>query len=174
MVWSKKRKRYVFRKRSRWTLILWLGLGSLVVVGLSWSIPWPTLPLVDLEDTPKVQTSQDQPEQADNDGATENRPEQGSTGGDSKDEKAPEATPSNEEVGSSDLSSSSSFAQTSPPPQAPSALPSEAAPGAQEVRMTSVSPNDYWYTEPGYQYFGPGYWDYGWDYYDGDNYYWEY
>ena len=175
----RKHQRYVFRKRSRWGRILWLVVGGLMVVGLVWSVPWPTLSWVDLDDAPKSDASQNQPEQAsaedqpeqdDNEGSTEDRPEQGSTGEQSKEEKAPEATHFKEEVASNDLSSSSTPpAQVSPPPQAPSPTPR-----VQQVQMTSLSPNDYWYPEPDYRYSEPGYWDYSWDYYGSDNYYWDY
>ena len=176
MMW-RKRQRYLFRKHSRWGRILWLVAGSLIVVGLVWSVPWSTLSSVDLDYAPKSEASQDQPEQAsaedqpeqaDNEGSTEDQPEQESTGEQSEEEKAPEATPSKEEGASSDLSSSSSSsspsAQVSPPPQAPSPTPR-----VQQVQMASLLPNDYWYPEPDYRYSEPDYWDYSWDYYGSDD-----
>jgi hypothetical protein len=156
-------------------------LGGLIVVGLVWSVPWPTLLSLNLDDAPSSEalqnqpeqaSAEDQPEQANNEGSTGDHPDQGSTGEQSKEEKAPQVTPSKEEVASNDLQASSSSsppAQVSLPPQAPSPTPS-----MQQVQMTSPSPNDYWYPESDYRYFEPGYWDYSWEYYGSDNYYQDY
>ena len=71
-MWSKKRQRYVFRKRSRRGRIFWLLVGTLMLVGLFWFIPWQTLSSVEIQDTLKSVASKDQPEQA----PVEDQPEQ--------------------------------------------------------------------------------------------------
>src|SRR5215212_4338689 len=63
-MWSKKRQRYVFRKRSRRGLISGLLVGTLLVVGLAWVMPWQTLSLAGVQDMLRLEASKDQPEQA--------------------------------------------------------------------------------------------------------------
>ena len=63
-MWSKKRQRYVFRKRSRRGLISGLLVGTLLVVGLAWFMPWQTLSLAGVQDMLRLEASRDQPEQA--------------------------------------------------------------------------------------------------------------
>jgi cytoskeletal protein RodZ len=178
-MWGNKRQRYVFRKRSKRGRILWLLIGTLILVGLVWFIPWQTLLPVDVEDTLKSEASvkdqpghasvedqpgqapaEDQPEQAD----TQDQPEQGSTSDLPRNEAALEGTPPKEERASNvPVSPSPPAAQFSPPPQAPS------TPGVEEVPWNFLSPNDYWYPESDsndYWYPEPG--DYE------DYYYWDY
>ncbi len=171
-MWSKKRQRYVFRRRSRRGRIFWLLVGTLMLVGLFWFIPWQTLSSVEIPDTLKSVASKDQPEQApveDQPGQadTQDQPEQGGTSDLPRNEAALEETPPKEERASNvPVSPSPPAAQLSPPPQAPS------TPGVEEVPRNFLSPNDYWYPEPDYWYSGAGYSDYGEDY--GDDYYWDY
>src|SRR5829696_2172606 len=196
-MWSKKRQRYVFRKRSRRGRIFWLLAGTLMLIGLLWFIPWQTLSSVEIQDTlksvaltdqpeqapvedqpeqadtqdqPEQAVAEDQPEQAD----TQDQPEQGSASDLPRNEAALEGTPPREERASNVPVSPSPAAQLSPPP--PPQTPS--TPGAEEVPRNFLSPNDYWYPEsgsttywypePDYWYSGAGYWDYG------DDYYWDY
>src|SRR5215213_11015278 len=63
-MWSKKRQRYVFRKRSRRGLISGLLVSTLLVVGLAWFMPWQTLSLAGVQDILRLEASKDQPEQA--------------------------------------------------------------------------------------------------------------
>jgi hypothetical protein len=179
-MWSKKRQRYVFRKRSRRGRIFWLLVGTLMLVGLFWFIPWQTLSSVEIldtlksvasrdqpeqapvEDQPEQDIAEDQPEQAD----TQDQPGQGSTTDLPRNEAALEGTPSKEERASNaPVSSSPAAAQLSPPPQTPS------IPAVEPVPPNFLPPNDYWYPESesnDYWYSGAGYWDYG------DDYYWDY
>src|SRR5918994_397296 len=176
-MWSKKRQRYVFRKRSRWGRILWLVVGTLMLVGLFWFIPWQTLSSVEILDTLKSVASKDQPEQAPVEDQPEqadmqDQPEQESKSDLPRNDAALEGTPPKEERASNVPVSPSPAAQLSPPPQAPS------TPGVEEVPRNFLSPNnywypesdsnDYWYPEPDYWSSGAGYWDYG------DDYYWDY
>ena len=190
-MWGNKRQRYVFRKRSKRGRILWLLIGTLILVGLVWFIPWQTLSPVDVEDTLKSEASvkdqpgqasvedqpgqapaEDQPEQAD----TQEQPEQGGISGQPRNEAALERTPPKEEGAPNNLPSPSlpTAAQLSPPPQAP------ATARVKEVPPDSLASNDYWYAEPSYWYVEPNYWysgsdywDSGWDY-GSDYYYWDY
>src|SRR5215204_6402539 len=159
-MWSKKRQRYVFRKRSRRGRIFWLLAGTLMLIGLLWFIPWQTLSSVEIQDTLKSVALEDQPEQA----PTQDQPEQGSASDLPRNEAALEGNPPKEERASNVPVSPSPAAQLSPPP--PPQTPS--TPGVEEVPRNFLSPNDYWYTEPDYWYSGAGYWDYG------DDYYWDY
>jgi hypothetical protein len=176
-MWSKKRQRYVFRKRSRRGRILWLVVGTLMLVGLFWFIPWQTLSSVEIPDTLKSVASKDQPEQAPVEDQPEqadmqDQPEQESKSDLPRNDAALEGTPPKEERASNVPVSPSPAAQLSPPPQAPS------TPGVEEVPRNFLSPNDYWYPEsdsndywypePDYWSSGAGYWDYG------DDYYWDY
>lgn len=181
-MWGNKRQRYVFRKRSKRGRILWLLIGTLILVGLVWFIPWQMLLPVDVEDTLKSEASvkdqpghasvEDQPEQAD----TQEQPEQGGTSDQPRNDAALERTPPKEEGAPNNLPSPSlpTAAQRSPPPQAPSTA------RVKEVPQDSLAPNDYWYAEPSYWYVEPNYWysgadywDSGWDY-GSDYYYWDY
>ena len=179
-MWGKKRERYVFRKRSRRGRIFWLLVGTLMLVGLFWFIPWQTLSSVEIldtlksvasrdqpeqapvEDQPEQDVAEDQPEQAD----TQDPPEQGTTTDLPRNEAALEGTPSREERASNaPVSPSPAAAQLSPPPQAPS------TPAVEPVPPNFQPPNDYWYPESesnDYWYSGAGYWDYE------DDYYWDY
>jgi cytoskeletal protein RodZ len=168
-MWSKKRQRYVFRKRNRRGRILWLLVGTLMLVGLLWFIPWQTLSSVEIPDTLRSVASKDQPEQAPvedqpEQADTQDQPEQGSTSDLPRNEAALEGTPPKEERASNvPVSPSPPAAQLSPPPQAPS------TPGVEEVPRNFLSPNDYWYPESDsndYWYPEPG--DYE------DYYYWDY
>src|SRR5215207_9505540 len=81
-MWSKKRQRYVFRKRSRRGLILGLLVGTLLVVGLVWFMPLQTLSLAGVQDMLRLEASKDQPEQApveDEQAPAEDEPEQPDT-----------------------------------------------------------------------------------------------
>lgn len=189
-MWGKKRQRYVFRKHSRRGRVLWLVVGTLLIVGSVWFIPWQALSPVEILDTLKSEASkneseqasvEDQPEQA----IAEDQPEQPDTQDEPEQEDISEQlvkeavleeTPPKEGDAPNNLPSPSSpsaaaqAAQLSPPPQAPS------TPGMREVSPPSIYPNDYWYPGPGYWYAEPGYWysepeywDYGSDYY-----YWDY
>ena len=183
-MWGNKRQRYVFRKRSKRGRILWLLIGTLILVGLVWFIPWQTLSPVDVEDTLKSEASvkdqpgqasvedqpgqapaEDQPEQA----GTQEQPEQGGISGQPRNEAALERTPPKEEGAPNNLPSPSlpTAGQRSPPPQAP------ATARVKEVPPDSLASNDYWYAEPSYWYVEPNYWDSGWDY-GSDYYYWDY
>ena len=168
-MWSKKRQRYVFRKRSRRGRIFWLLVGTLMLVGLLWFIPWQTLSSVEISDTLKSVASKDQPEQAPvedqpEQADTQDQPEQGSTSDLPRNEAALEGTPPKEERASNvPVSPSPPAAQLSPPPQAPS------TPGVEEVPRNFLSPNDYWYPESdSNDYWYPEPEDYG------DYYYWDY
>jgi len=189
-MWVNKRQRYVFRKRSKWGRILWLLIGTLILVGSVWFIPWQTLSPVDVEDTLKSEApvkaqpeqasvedqpgqapAEDQPEQAD----TQEQPEQGGTSGQPRNEAALERTPPKEEGAPNNSPSPSlpTAAQLSPPPQAPSTA------RVKEVPQDSLAPNDYWYAEPNYWYVEPAYWYSGADYWDsgldyGSDYYYYY
>ena len=176
-MWSKKRQRNVFRKRSKRGRILWLFVGTIILVGLVWFIPWQTLSSVGIQDTLKSETSKDQPEQCPVEDQpeqpdTEGQPEQRGTSDQPRNEAALEGTPPKEEGAPNNLPSPSlpPPAQLSPPPQAPSPT---STPGVEEVPRNSLSPNDYWYSEqgywyPDYWYSEAGYWDYE------DDYYWDY
>jgi cytoskeletal protein RodZ len=173
-MWGKKRQRYMFRKHSRRGRVLWLVVGTLLIVGSVWFIPWQALSPVRIVDTlkseaPKNESKQaiaeDQPEQSD----TQDEPEQEDISDQPRKEAALEGTPPKEGDAPNNLLSPSSpsaaaqAAQLSPSPQAPS------TPEVREVPQPSIYQNDYWYPEPGYWYSEPEYWDYGSDYY-----YWDY
>src|SRR5918992_1310941 len=113
-MWSKKRQRYVFRKRNRRGRIFWLLVGTLMLVGLFWFIPWQTLSSVEIQDTLKSVASKDQPEQA----PVEDQPGQDSTSDLPRNEAALEGTPSKEERASNApvFPSPPPAAQLSPPP----------------------------------------------------------
>src|SRR5215212_9325573 len=96
-MWSKKRQRYVFRKRSRRGLISGLLVSTLLVVGLAWFMPWQTLSLAGVQDMLRLEASKDQPEQApaeDEQAPAEDEPEQPDT------QEQPEQAP--EQAGTSD------------------------------------------------------------------------
>ena len=157
-MWTKKRQRYVFRKRSRRGRIFWLLVGTLMLVGLFWFIPWQTLSSVEIPDTLRSVASKDQPEQAPvedqpEQADTQDQPEQGSTSDLPRNEAALEGTPPKEERASNVPVSPSPPAAQLSPPQAPS------TPGVEEVPWNFLSPNDYWYPEPG-DYEDYYYWDY--------------
>ena len=167
----RKRRRYVFRKRSSPSRLLWPVIGILVVTGLIWFMPWPTLSSVDVEDTPKVEIAKDQPEQAFTKDspdlvATKDQPElQASVEEQPKDEEVPEDTPSPppKEEGSSikPLSPSPLPAQPSlpsPPPYTP--------PSVEEDPGNYSPPVDYWNDDSGYSYYDPDSWYYESDYWD--------
>src|SRR5918995_1794495 len=110
-MWSKKRQRNVFRKRSKRGRILWLFVGTIILVGLVWFIPWQTLSSLGIQDTLKSETSKDQPEQSPVEDQpdqtptedkpeqpdTEGQPEQRGTSDQPRNEVALEATPPKEE-----------------------------------------------------------------------------
>jgi hypothetical protein len=184
-----KRRRYVFRKHSRRGRVFWLVVGTLIIVGLVWFIPWQLLSPVGIldtlkseatkdqseqapvEDQPEQAIAEDQPEQPD----TQDEPEQEDINNQPVTEAALEGIPPNEvdapnSLPSSSPSAAAQAAQLSPPAQAPS------TPGMREVPQPSIYTNDYWYAEAGYWYAEPDYWysepeywDYGSDYY-----YWDY
>jgi hypothetical protein len=172
-MWGKKRERYVFRKRSRRGPISGLLVGTLILVGLVWFVPWQTFSLVGVQDMLKSETSTDQAEQA----PVENEPKQPDTTQDQAEQVSTSDQPTNEallegappsgEVATNSLPSPSPpAAQLSPPPQAPS------TPGLEGAPQNSVYPNDYWYPEANYWYSGADYWDSDWDY-SGSYYYWD-
>jgi cytoskeletal protein RodZ len=178
-MWSKKRQRYVFRKRSRWGRLPGLLIGTLLLVGLVWFIPWQTLSLVGVQDMLKSEASQDQPKQTpaeDEQAPAEDEPKQPDTQDQSEqagtsDQPTNEATlveaPPNGEGATNNLPSPSPPAvQLSPPPQTPS------TPRLEEAPQNSIYPNDYWYSGADYRGSGAGYWDSDWDYYE-SYYYWD-
>jgi hypothetical protein len=169
-VW-RKRRRYMFRKRSSPSRLVWPLIVILVLTGLIWFMPWPTLSLVDVEDAPKVETSKDQPEQA----FTKDPPElvatndqaeqQEFTEDQPKDEEVPEDTPSpppKEEESSNKLVSLSPLPAQPPLPSPPSPSP----PRVEEVPEIYLPPNDYWYDDSSYSYYEPDSWYYEFDYWD--------
>jgi hypothetical protein len=169
-VW-RKRRRYMFRKRSSPSRLVWPLIVILVLTGLIWFMPWPTLSLVDVEDAPKVETSKDQPEQA----FTKDPPELVATNGQAeqqeftedqpKDEEVPEDTPSpppKEEGSSNKLVSPSPLPAQPPLPSPPSLSP----PRVEEVPEIYLPPNDYWYDDSSYSYYEPDSWYYEFDYWD--------
>ena len=190
MMWGKKRNRYVFRKHSRRGRVLWLVVGTLILMGSVWFIPWQAISSVGVldrlrsetaedqseqapvEDQPEQASAEDQSEQASAEDQSEqpdaqDRPEQADISKQPSKEADLEGTPPKEEGAPNNLPSPSppaaQAAQLSPPPQAPS------VPGMREVPQDSIYSKDYWYAEPDYWYSEPGYWDYGSDYY-----YWDY
>jgi hypothetical protein len=172
-MWGKKRERYVFRKRSRRGRIPGLLVGTLLLVGLVWFIPWQTLSLVSIQDMLKSEASKDQPEQAPAEDEpkqqdTQDQSEQVGTSDQPTNEAILEGAPPSGEVATDSLPSPSPpAAQLSPSPQVPS------TPGLEGAPQNFVYPNGYWYSEPAYYYSGAGYWDSGWDY-SGSYYYWDY
>src|SRR5919206_1787488 len=108
-VW-RKRRRYVFRKRSMRSRILWPVIVILVVAGLIWFIPWLALSSMGV-DAPEVETSKDQPEQAD----ITDQP---------KDEKALENTLPSKEEG---ISNNSPLPPPPLPPPPPPPPPAQAS-----------------------------------------------
>ena|SRR5215210_277480 len=178
-VW-RKRRRYMFRKRSSPSRLLWPVIGILVVTGLIWFMPWPTMSSVDVEDTPKVEISRDQPEQAFTKDppelvATEDQPEQQEATKDQpEDEEVAEDTPSSspppkEEASSNKLLSPSPLPAQPPLPSPPSPSP----PKVEEVPEKYLPPNDYWNDDSGYSYYDPDSWYYESDYWDEFD-YWDY
>jgi hypothetical protein len=186
-MWSKKRQRYVFRKRSRRGLISGLLVGTLLVVGLAWFMPWQTLSLAGVQDMLRLEASKDQPEQApaedeqapaeDEQAPAEDepeqpnpqeQPEQAGTSDQPTNEATLEGAPPNGEGATNNLPSPSPPAavQISPPPQSPS------TPRAEEAPQNSIYPNDYWYSGADYWGSEAGYWDSDWDYYE-SYYYWD-
>ncbi len=145
--------------------ILWLLVGTLVVVGLVWSMPWLALSSGEV-DAPEVEASKNQPEQDSTkdqaeQAATNDQPEQETMKDQPEDEKALEDTPPSKEEGvSNNLPPPSPL----PPPVQPS------TPRVEEVPQNFLSPNDYWYydnpdywyyePEPDDWYYEPNYWDY--------------
>src|SRR5919112_3685048 len=140
-MWSKKRQRYVFRKRSRRGLISGLLVGTLLVVGLAWFMPWQTLSLAGVQDMLRLEASKDQPEQAPAEDEqafaedepeqpdTQEQPEQAGTSDQPTNEATPKGTPTNGEGATNNLPSPSPPAvQLSPPPQTPSTPRLEEAP----------------------------------------------
>src|SRR3712207_6298579 len=107
-MWGKKRERYVFRKRSRRGRISGLLVGTLILVGLVWFLPWQTFPLMGIQDMLKSESSTDQPEQAPaeaehkqpdtQDQATQDQAEQGSTSDQPSNEATLEGAPPSGEV----------------------------------------------------------------------------
>jgi hypothetical protein len=75
-------------------------VGILVVAGLIWFMPWPTLSWVDGEDASEIEASKDEPEQVSTEdqsehSSVEEQPEQEDITEDPpKDEDVPEDTPS--------------------------------------------------------------------------------
>jgi hypothetical protein len=169
-VW-RKRQRYLFRKRRSPSRLLWPLIVILVVTGLIWFMPWPTLSSMDVEDAPKVEISKDQPEQA----FTKDPPELVATNGQAeqqeftedqpKDEEVPEDTPSpppKEEGPSNKLTYPSPLPAQPPLPSPPSLSPSR----VEQVPEIYLPPNDYWSDDSGYSYYEPDSWYYGSDYWD--------
>ena len=192
-MWSKKRQRYVFRKRSRRGLISGLLVSTLLIVGLAWFMPWQTLSLAGVQDILRLEASKDQPEQAPAEDEqapvedeqapvedeqalaedepeqpdTQEQPEQAGTSDQPTNEAIPKGAPTNGEGATNNLPSPSPPAvQLSPPPQTPS------TPRLEEAPQNSIYPNDYWYSGADYRGSGAGYWDSDWDYYE-SYYYWD-
>ncbi len=165
----RKRRRYVFRKRSRRGRILpMVVVGALVLVGLIWLAPGLALFSVDVDapEDPKDQTEQapaedQQPEQA----STNDQPEQETIRDQPEDEKAPKDTPPPPKVeGASDNLPAPSPPPAAQPPSSPAPL--SPPPGVEEVPKDYLYSNSYWdyYYEPSYD----------WDYYEPSYYYWGY
>jgi hypothetical protein len=151
-----------------------LAIGTLVVLGVIWLMPWPTLSSGAV-DEPKVDLSEDRLDQT----GTNEQPEQDISR--DQPEVAPEDTPAPEEERAlsnplppsspADQPASPPPAQASlpspppPPPPARASLPSSPPPPPprEEIPNESLFPNDY----RGYD----DYWDYNWDYnhWDYDN-----
>ena len=185
-MWSKKRQRYVFRKRSRRGRIIGLLVVTLIVVGLVWFIPWQTLSLVGVQDMLILEASNDQPEQAPAEDEqapaedeqasaddalkqpdTQDQPEQAGTSNQPTNEATLEGARPNAEGATNNLPPPSPPAvQVSPPPQTPST--SRLVEPPQSARY----PNDYWYSGADYWDSGAGSWDSNWDYYE-SYYYWD-
>ena len=62
-MWGRKRQRYVFRKHSRRDRVLWPVVGTLILVGLMWLLPWQSLSSVGILDTLRSVAAEDQSEQ---------------------------------------------------------------------------------------------------------------
>jgi hypothetical protein len=188
-MWGKKR-RYVFRKHSRRGRVLWVVVGTLILVWSVWFIPWQALSSVGILDTLRSEAAEDQSEQAPLEDQTgqasaedeaeqapvEDQGEQTDTQGPPEQEDISEqpvreadveGTPLKEEEPQNNLTSPSPPATAQavqlPPPQTPS------TPRIREVPQDFSYSNDYWYAEPDYWDPEPDYWDYGSDYY-----YWDY
>ena len=176
-MWGKKRQRYVFRKHSRRGRVLWPVVGTLILVGLVWFIPWQAISSVGVGDTLRSEAAEDQIEQGHVVDQTEqpdeqDQPEQEDISEQPVREADVEGTPLKEEEPQNNLPSPSppATAQLSPPSQAPSTS------GMREVAQDSKysnyywsHPNYYWSAESDYWYSEPGYWDDGFYYY-----YWDY
>ncbi len=183
-MWGKKRQRYVFRKHSRRGRVLWPVVGTLILVGLVWLIPWQSLSSVGILDTLRSEAAEDQSEQgpvvdqteqASAEDQTEqpdeqDQPEQENISEQPVREADVKGTPLKEEEPQNNLTSPSPPATAQAvqlsPPQNPS------TPRIREVPQDSRYSNNYWYAEPAYWYPEPDYWDYGSDYYYWD--YWDY
>jgi len=155
-VW-RKRQRYLFRKRRSPSRLLWPLIVILVVTGLIWFIPWPTLSSMDVEDAPKVEISKDQPEQA----FTKDPPELAATNDQAEQQEFTEDQPKEEESSNKLVSPSPLPAQ--PPLPSP---PSPSPPRVEEVPEIYLPPNDYWYDDSSYSYYEPDSWYYESDYWD--------
>src|SRR5215217_4318937 len=144
----RKRRHYVFRKRSISGRLLWLGTVILIVMGLVWLIPWLPLSSENVEDVPKAEFSKDQPEQASAEDqpeqlATSHQPELDTTKDQPKDEKSLEnATPEKEEISNNLASPSPPVQPPSPPTQSPpSFTPPPPSPKEEEVPKNFLPPN---------------------------------
>jgi hypothetical protein len=162
-------------------------MGILVVFGLIWLIPWPTLSSVDVEEAAKVETSKDQPEQDSTKDqleqpASEDQPEQKTKKDQPKDEQALEGTPppSKEKVMSSNSLPPSASTQLSPPVAQTPSVPSPPPPSPSKVEEAPkgfLAPSDYSYYDPNYynpsySYYDPNYYNPGYRYYEPV--YWDY
>ncbi len=168
----RRRRRYVFRKRSMGGRILPLVVGVLVVMGLIWLMPWSTLSSAPV-DEPKADALEDRPDQK----AVEiEQPEQETAKARSKDENAPEATPlPKEERASNNPLPPSSPPPPPPPPPAQASLPSPPLPSpkVEEISNSFLYSSNYWDYES--DYWDYDYWDYEPDDYgDYGSSYWEY
>ncbi len=154
----RRRRRYVFRKRSIHERALGPAIGLLIVVsGLVLFVPWLTLSSAD-EETLKVEDSKDQTEQP----STKDQPKQEPETYRSEDEKVREVAPFSEGGGSNESLPPSPLQPLPPPPvQAPS-LPPTPPPSLPVVGAPAdfSPPSGYWdyYYEPGYwEYYKPSY-----------------
>ena len=153
----------MFRKRRSPGRLLWPIIGILVVTGLIWFMPWPTLSSLDVEDAPKVEISQDQPEQAFTKDppeltATNDQPEQEEI---SEDQPTVEETPKDNPPPKKEEGSPNKLLSPSPLPAQPSSPspPPLPPPRVEEDPGNYLPPNDYWYYEPDYWYYEPDTWD---------------
>jgi hypothetical protein len=196
-----KRRRYVFRKRSKRGRALWLAAGLLLlllatVVGLVWLVlSWPTSPAGSNVQAPQQQQSAP-PEERPEPGPVEDGSEpQGTQEGEKEAGASEDAPPPSAEEGAAVASPAAPPERLAPPPSPASPAPPVTAPSSSSAVGPSPSgggkagvpgaplrapngyatpePNSYYYPDYSWGY-GPGYPDYSWGYGGSDYYYWDY